>query len=94
MYSLINKPDQLLFLKLWEYELDFFQAASMAAGADSLKKSNFLFLLFSKVLRKALDQANCHLLENWGIKKINNSQKFFWRVFPYNRMIGVGFKPI
>ena len=44
-------------------KLDFFRlpalsCAGMAAGAGSLKKSNFL--MFSKVLRKAPDQAKFH----------------------------------
>ena len=51
------------FLKTFDNmrKLDFFRlpaprCASTAAGADSLKKSNFL--MFSKVLRNAPDQAN------------------------------------
>ena len=54
------------FLKTFENmrKLDFFRlpaprCTSMAAGAGSLKKSNFL--IFSKVLRKAPDQANSYL---------------------------------
>ena len=51
------------FLKTFENmrKLDYFRlpgprCTSMAAGAGSLRKSNFL--MFSKVLRKAPDQAN------------------------------------
>ena len=52
------------FLKTFENmrKLDFFRlpvpsCADTAAGAGSMKKSNFL--MFSKVLRKAPDQAIC-----------------------------------
>ena len=46
-------------------KLDFFRlsaprCASTASGAGSLKKSNFL--MFSKVLSKAPDQAKCAML--------------------------------
>ena len=58
------------FLKTFENmrKLDFFRlsapwCASTAAGTGSLKKSNFL--MFSKVLRKAPDQANYLTHSTW-----------------------------
>ena len=66
-------------------KLDFFRllapmCAGTAAGACSLKKSNFL--MFSKVLRKAPDQANWYCAQDMHFRcqRLDSSQADFFGI--------------